>query len=96
MIRFNWKLGEKEGFRLGYVLHSHLAQWGYVAGYLTISEAQAVIEPAAKNCASLLQAGTKYNKTGLMAVRYMHLSMMSAATGTDYEVRKAQIRTAKS
>lgn len=49
MIYDNWKTWKKKGLLAWDMCRvSHLAQWGYIADYITIEEAQALIEPAAK------------------------------------------------
>ncbi|MDD7404113.1 MAG: DUF1266 domain-containing protein [Butyribacter sp.] len=48
-VQYNWKKWKKKGLLAWDMCRiSHLVQWGYVAGYLTVREAQALIEPAAK------------------------------------------------
>lgn len=49
MIYDNWKTWKKKGLLAWDLCRiSHLVQWGYIAGYITVEEAQALIEPAAK------------------------------------------------
>lgn len=48
MVQYNWKKWRTTGLLAWDMCRiSHLAQWGYVADYLSLEEAQAVIEPAA-------------------------------------------------
>ncbi len=48
LVQYNWKTWKKKGLLAWDMCRvSHLAQWGYIAGYLNREEAQAVIEPAA-------------------------------------------------
>lgn len=47
-LEYNWDTWGKRGLLAwDFCRISHLAQWGYIAGYLNLEEAQAVIEPAA-------------------------------------------------
>lgn len=48
MVQYNWEKWGSTGLLAWDMCRiSHLAQWGYVANYLSLEEAQAVIEPAA-------------------------------------------------
>lgn len=48
-IKYNWKNWEKKGLLAWDMCRiSHLAQWGYIADYVSLEEAQALLEPAAK------------------------------------------------
>lgn len=50
MVQYNWETWKKNGLLAWDMCRiSHLAQWGYIAGYLDCKEAQALIEPAAEN-----------------------------------------------
>lgn len=49
LVQYNWeKWGSKGLLAWDMCRISHLVQWGYVAGYLSREEAQALIEPAAR------------------------------------------------
>lgn len=49
MTRYNWDKWEKKGLLAWDMCRiSHLVQWGYIAGYVDVDEAQALMEPAAK------------------------------------------------
>ncbi len=49
LVQRNWEDWGKSGLMAWDMCRiSHLVQWGYIAGYLTLEEAQAMIEPAAK------------------------------------------------
>ena len=49
MVQYNWETWQKKGLLAWDMCRiSHLAQWGYIAGYVDGKEAQALIEPAAK------------------------------------------------
>lgn len=48
-VKYNWKNWKKKGLLAWDMCRiSHLAQWGYIADYVTLDEAQALLEPAAK------------------------------------------------
>lgn len=48
LIQKNWENWDKRGLLAWDMCRvSHLVQWGYIAGYLDVEEAQAMIEPAA-------------------------------------------------
>ncbi|MCD7825593.1 MAG: DUF1266 domain-containing protein [Clostridiaceae bacterium] len=48
-VRYNWKTWGSKGLLAWDMCRiSHLVQWGHIAGYLSLEEAQALIEPAAK------------------------------------------------
>ncbi len=48
-VKYNYDKWEKKGVMAWDLCRvAHLAQWGYLAGYITVGEAQALIEPAAK------------------------------------------------
>ncbi len=47
-VKYNWKVWGKRGLLAWDMCRiSHLAQWGHIADYITLEEAQALIEPAA-------------------------------------------------
>lgn len=49
LVQYNWDKWQKRGVLAWDLCRvSLLAQWGFLAGYITIEEAQAVIEPAAR------------------------------------------------
>lgn len=48
-VRYNWETWQGRGLLAWDLCRvSHLAQWGYIAGYINVSEAQALLEPAAR------------------------------------------------
>lgn len=49
MVQYNWKTWGNKGLLAWDMCRiSHLAQWGYIADYLTLEEAQGMMEPAIK------------------------------------------------
>lgn len=49
LVQYNWEKWQKNGVLAWDLCRvSHLVQWGFLAGYITIDEAQALIEPAAR------------------------------------------------
>lgn len=49
LVQYNWEKWQDRGMLAWDLCRvSHLAQWGFLAGFITIEEAQAIIEPAAK------------------------------------------------
>lgn len=98
MIQYNWDTWKKKGLVAWDMCRvSHLAQWGYVAGYLNVREAQAVIQPAAE----LLQKNFKSwdeVQTNWLDGYALYASVDLSKAGNDYEKRKAiyeQLKTAQ-
>lgn len=89
MVQYNWDTWKKKGLIAWDMCRvSHLAQWGYVAGYLNVREAQAVIQPAAE----LLQKNFKSwdeVQTNWLDGYALYASIDISQTGNDYEKRKA-------
>lgn len=49
LVQYNWEKWQDRGMLAWDLCRvSHLAQWGFLAGFITIEEAQAIIEPAAR------------------------------------------------
>ena len=88
LVQKNWEDWGKSGLVAWDMCRiSHLAQWGYIAGYLSLEEAQAVIEPAAgrlqKHFGSWEEVVTNWlDGYALYAV----IDLEEA--GDDYEMRK--------
>ncbi len=86
-VRYNWETWKGRGLLAWDLCRvSHLAQWGYIAGYLNVSEAQAVLEPAAK----MLQK--KFDGWDDVIMNWLDGYALSAsvdrdAAGNDYEKR---------
>lgn len=89
MVQYNWDTWKKKGLIAWDMCRvSHLAQWGYVAGYLNVREAQAVIQPAAE----LLQKNFKSwdeVQTNWLDGYALYASIDISQAGNDYEKRKA-------
>lgn len=88
MVQYNWKKWKKKGLLAWDMCRvSHLAQWGYVAGYVTIEEAQTLIEPAAQNLAKKFDNWDDVQQNWLDGYAlYANIDAENPA-GTDYEVR---------
>lgn len=86
-VQYNWETWKGRGLLAWDLCRvSHLAQWGYIAGYLNVSEAQAVLEPAAK----MLQK--KFDGWDDVIMNWLDGYALSAAVdrdaaGNDYEKR---------
>lgn len=88
MVQYNWKKWKKKGLLAWDLCRvSHLAQWGYVAGYVTMEEAQALIEPAAQKLVE------KFDNWDDVQMNWLDGYALYAAidaenpAGTDYEAR---------
>ena len=88
MIQYNWETWGKKGL-LGWDMCriSHLAQWGYIADYLTLGEAQAVMEPAVKKCKDNFTSWDDVQNNWLDGY-CLYASIDRTAPNTDYTVRK--------
>lgn len=96
MVQYNWKKWKKKGLLAWDMCRvSHLAQWGYVAGYVTIEEAQALIEPAAQKLVE------KFDNWDDVQMNWLDGYALYAAidaenpAGTDYEVRMNKYKELK-
>lgn len=88
MVQYNWKTWKKKGLLAWDMCRvSHLAQWGYVAGYITIEEAQALIEPAARNLSEKFDHWEDVQKNWLDGYALHATLDAENPTGTDLEVR---------
>lgn len=89
MVQYNWNAWNKNGLLAWDMCRiSHLAQWGYVAGYLDIKEAQAIIEPAARKLKDNFTSWEDVQKNWLDGYALYASIDATAGTGTDYEARK--------
>lgn len=73
---------------------SHLVQWGYIADYLSLEEAQAMIEPAAKKLKSNFKSWDEVQNNWLDGY-CLFASIDRKASHTDYTNRKALYETLK-
>ncbi len=88
MVQYNWTKWKKKGLLAWDMCRvSHLAQWGYVAGYVTIEEAQALIEPAAQTLAKNFDNWEDVQQNWLDGYALYAAIDAENPTGTDYEVR---------
>lgn len=88
MVQYNWKKWKKKGLLAWDMCRvSHLAQWGYVAGYITIEEAQALIEPAARKIAGKFDNWDDVQQNWLDGYALYAAIDAENPAGTDYEVR---------
>lgn len=96
MVQYNWKNWKKKGLLAWDMCRvSHLAQWGYVAGYLTVEEAQALIEPAARSLAENFNNWEEVQKNWLDGYA-LHASLNAEnPAGTDLEVRQKKYEELK-
>lgn len=89
MIQYNWKTWKKNGLMAWDMCRiSHLVQWGYVAGYITCEEAQALIEPAATNLKKCFTSWDEVQNNWLDGY-CLFASVDRNASNTDYTNRKA-------
>lgn len=96
MVQYNWETWKKKGLMAWDMCRiSHLAQWGYVAGYLDIDEAQAVIEPAAEKLKENFTSWDDVQQNWLDGYALYASIDATASTGTDYEARKNQYEDLK-
>ena len=88
MVQYNCNNWKKKGLLAWDMCRvSHLAQWGYVAGYITIEEAQALIEPAAQQLAKKFDNWEDVQQNWLDGYALYAAIDAENPTGTDYEVR---------
>lgn len=88
MIQYNWKTWKKKGLLAWDMCRiSHLAQWGYIADYLTLEEAQAVMEPAVKKCRNNFRSWDEVQNNWLDGY-CLFATIDRKAANTDYTVRK--------
>lgn len=88
MVQRNWEHWGKRGLVAWDMCRvSHLAQWGYIAGYLDVREAQAMIEPAAEKLKE------QFDSWEDVVMNWLDGYALAAAVdleqpGNDYEARK--------
>lgn len=88
MVQYNWKKWKKKGLLAWDMCRvSHLAQWGYVAGFISIEEAQALIEPAAQKLAKKFDNWDDVQQNWLDGYALYATIDAENPAGTDYEVR---------
>lgn len=88
MVRHNWKTWKEKGLLAWDMCRiSHLAQWGYIADYLTLVEAQAVMEPAIKKCRDNFASWDEVQNNWLDGY-CLFATIDRKAANTDYTVRK--------
>ena len=93
MVKYNWKTWKKKGLLAWDMCRiSHLVQWGYVAGYLSLEEAQALIEPAALNLQKSFTSWEEVQNNWLDGY-CLFASVDRDASNTDYTNRKALYET---
>lgn len=96
MVQYNWKQWKKKGLLAWDMCRvSHLAQWGYVAGYITIEESQALIEPAAQKIADNFDNWDDVQQNWLDGYALYASIDAEHPTGTDYEVRQKKYEELK-
>lgn len=89
MVQYNWDKWKKKGLLAWDLCRvSHLAQWGYVAGYLNIAEAQTLIQPAAEKLKSKFTSWDEVQQNWLDGYALFASVDAENPAGTDYEKRK--------
>ena len=88
MVQHNWKAWKKKGLLAWDMCRiSHLAQWGYIADYLTLEEAQAVMEPAIRKCRENFASWDEVQNNWLDGY-CLFATIDRKVANTDYTVRK--------
>ncbi len=94
-VQYNWNTWKKKGLLAWDMCRiSHLAQWGYIADYLTLEEAQAVMEPAIKKCRDNFSSWDEVQNNWLDGY-CLYATIDRKAANTDYTVRKNLYRELK-
>lgn len=89
MVQYNWEKWKKKGLLAWDLCRvSHLVQWGYVSGYITIEEAQALLEPAAQKLQQKFTNWDDVQQNWLDGYALYAAIDASHADGTDYETRQ--------
>lgn len=89
MVQYNWKTWKNNGLLAWDMCRvSHLVQWGYVAGYLTREEAQALTEPAAAKLRKKFTSWEEVQNNWLDGF-CLFACIDRDASNTDYTNRKA-------
>ncbi len=95
MVRYNWKTWKKKGLLAWDLCRvSHLVQWGYIAGYVSREEAQALIGPAAKKLKKNFSNWEEVQNNWLDGF-CLFAGIDRKAANTDYTNRKALYETLK-
>lgn len=93
LVQKNWEDWGKSGLVAWDMCRiSHLVQWGYIAGYLSLEEAQAMIEPAA-SCLKKHFDSWDEVITNWLDGYALYAAIDLDAAGNDYENRKAIYQT---
>ncbi len=96
MVQYNWKKWKKNGLLAWDLCRvSHLVQWGYVAGYISIEEAQALLEPAAQKLQKKFSSWDEVQQNWLDGYALFASIDASHPAGTDYEARQKVYETLK-
>lgn len=96
MVQYNWETWKKKGLLAWDMCRiSHLVQWGYVAGYLSCEEAQALMEPVAKQLKDNFTSWEEVQNNWLDGY-CLFAGIDREASHTDYTNRKAIYETLKS
>lgn len=89
MVQYNWKTWGKKGLLAWDMCRiSHLAQWGYIADYLTLKEAQGIMEPAIKKIKENFSSWEEVQNNWLDGY-CLFASIDRKAKNTDYTNRKS-------
>ncbi len=89
LVQRNWEDWGKSGLMAWDMCRiSHLVQWGYIAGYLTCEEAQAMIEPAATRLQKHFESWEEV-VTNWLDGYALYATIDLEESGNDYENRKA-------
>lgn len=96
MVQYNWKTWQEKGLVAWDMCRvSHLIQWGYVAGYVSLEEAQALMEPAAKRLKDNFTTWEEVQNNWLDGF-CLHANIDRESQNTDYTNRKAIYETIRS
>lgn len=89
MVQYNWDKWKKKGLLAWDLCRvSHLVQWGYVAGYLEIAEAQVLIQPAAEKLKNKFTSWDDVQQNWLDGYALFASVDARNPVGTDYEKRQ--------
>ncbi len=89
MVQYNWNKWKKKGLLAWDLCRvSHLVQWGYVAGYLNVTEAQALIAPAATELQNNFGNWDEVQQNWLDGYALFAAIDAGNPAGTDYEKRQ--------
>lgn len=88
LLQQNWDAWGKQGLMAWDMCRvSHLAQWGYIAGYLEVEEAQAIMEPAAEKLKENFDNWDDVIANWLDGYA-LYAAIDQSISGNDYEQRK--------